>query len=103
MYEAELLSTVNKEQLKENFVAYQYGKGSKMVPTLIPKSCTAGLDILANLKNRNDMEIPRSNKFLFTSGKSAHHSSGWHAVHEVAEEAGVAHVNATKNTQLINC
>jgi hypothetical protein len=95
--EAESLDAFDKEQLTENFLVYQQGKGNKMVPNLVPKYCAKALDILANMDNRKMMRIPPNNNFLFTSGKSNLHSSGWHAVHQVGTEAGVSHINATKN------
>ena len=92
----------DRELVDKYILAYQNGKGHRLILVLIPQYCVIGMDILADETNREMMMIPTKNNFLFTSTKSYLHCSGWHAVHEITKEAGVGHINATKNRYYIS-
>lgn len=91
---------------KEHLITYQPGKGSHLVPVLIPKDCVAGLDLLCCSETRQRANVLKENKYLFpNTGLSADHTSGWNATHRLAKEANVKRldlVNATKQRHRIS-
>ncbi|XP_053376994.1 uncharacterized protein LOC123549558 [Mercenaria mercenaria] len=77
----------------EKFLVGQYklcyilGKGKKFVPVLIPNDIVPGIRLL--VKDRANYNIPESNNFVFATAKGTSHCSGWHALSEVCDAAGV--------------
>lgn len=88
------------EDPAEKFLVGQYklvfmaGKGKKYVPILVPLDLIDAVNIL--LASRVNFNIPEGNPFLFATKSTQYPCSGWHAVSDVCNAAGVS-VNATKN------
>ncbi|WAR20358.1 hypothetical protein MAR_002196, partial [Mya arenaria] len=95
-----------KKLFQNHLITYQPGKGTHLVPVLIPQDCVDGLDILICSDTRQRAKIWKENSYLFpNTGFSADHTSGWNATHKLAKEAGVKRldlVNATKQRHRIS-
>lgn len=87
-------------------ITYQPGKGTHLVPVLLPADCITGLDILCSPEIRKRVKILDENIYLFpNTGLSKDHTSGWNATSKLAKEAGVKRpdlLNATKQRHRIS-
>jgi len=72
-------------------IAYQAGKGKQhLVSLLIPNDCIDGMKILCSAEVRASSGVCDSNPFVFAyTQKSNDHVSGWHAISDVCQKAGL--------------
>ena len=88
------------ERLKSTKIAYQSGKGMKLVSLMIPEDTVSALRILANKEIREKSTIHNNNKYVFPSAKlSLDNANGWHSLRNVVKEVEVKHperLTATK-------
>ena len=77
-----------EKQLLTSFkLAYQFGKGRKLVPLLIPVDCTAAIEKLVEVREEF---VRDGNPYVFPfTQNSLDHASGWHCVHEVCVNAKI--------------
>ena len=73
------------EENTDLLVTFQTGKGADhLVPVMFPPETHNAWKYLTNLEVRDNVNIPRSNKFTFAStNQSDKHTSGWHCVNEM--------------------
>ena len=65
-------------------IAYQSGKGNKLVSLLIPGDVVLALEVLADTTVRQSVGIDTGNKFIFPfTSFSSDHASGWHSMRNV--------------------
>ena len=84
------MDEVDKRLFSEMKVMYQSGKGTRLVPVLVPPDTLQALDKLCDSYTRNDCGVLPSNRYLFPSTQnSEEHIYGWYAVHKVCVAAGV--------------
>ena len=80
-------------------LAYQPGKGKKLVPLLIPLDCCDAIKKLIDL--RTHINVNPLNPYVFPmTMNSLDHASGWHCVHEVCEAADVQSPNRLTATKM---
>ena len=88
------------EENTDLLVTFQTGKGADhLVPVMFPPETHNALKYLTNLEVRDNVNIPRSNKFIFAStNQSDKHTSGWHCVNEMMVRTNQkGNFNATTN------
>ena len=81
-------------------LAYIHGKGKKFVPVLIPDDMVKAVNIL--VEDRQLYGIQSDNHFLFPTKNGVSHCSGWHAVRDVCQKAGIAPINATDQRHYVS-
>ena len=80
-------------------LAYMHGKGRKFVPVLIPNCVVEAVGLL--IKHRESFGITDANPFVFATKGNSGHASGWHALYNVSNKAGVI-MNATANRHYVS-
>ena len=91
-----IANEAEKYLVRQFKLAYMGGKGKEPAPVLMPLDLIDGMQLL--ISKREEFGISTRNLFVFAT-KSALHCSGWHAVNDVYEKAGVS-VNATQNRHM---
>ena len=80
-------------------VAYQGGKGLKLVPCLIPEECVKPLRRLASPETRADAGVHPENMFLFPSTKNSKDPvNGWYCIEKICKDANMP--NALTATEI---
>jgi hypothetical protein len=69
-------------------LVYMHGKRRKFVPVLVPNCIIEAVNLL--IENRESFGITDANPFVFATKGNSGHASGWHALHYVANKAGVS-------------
>ena len=95
----EKLSPLDQELFSDMKIAYQGGKGLKLVPVLIPHDTVDALSLLCDEDLRKAAMIKSDNSFLFPTKLSDDHVNGWYAINEICIKAGVTDpstITATK-------
>ena len=84
--------------LKSLKIAYQGGKGLKLVPCLIPQECHRLLRHIASAEVRSDSGVHPQNIFLFPSTKNSKDPvNGWYCIEEICKAANLPNaLNATE-------
>lgn len=102
----EQLEDWEKRLFSDMLAAYQPGKGSHLVPVLIPQDCVIGLQLLCNPEIRERATILHSNECLFpNTSLSADHVIGWACINKMGLEANVRkpeHLTASKQRHRIS-
>ena len=83
-------------------VTYQTGKGNNhLVPVLIPLDTYEAVKKLADPESREQAGVRKENPYLFPSTQDSDcHISGWHAIHSIAKQAGVANIALITATKM---
>ena len=86
---------IEKYLIGKFHLAYLTGKGRKYVPILIPNDVVEPLKQL--VAARSSHGVPEMNPFVFGTKFSNSHCSGWHAVNDICQAAGISKsLNATR-------
>ena len=86
-----LQDPIEKALVKNTKIAYQSGKGTKrLVSVLLPKDTVDGIRKLVDPELRKDVGVHKDNVYVFPSTQSSSdHVSGWHATNSVCQDAGI--------------
>nr|XP_054771810.1 uncharacterized protein LOC129279772 [Lytechinus pictus] len=103
----EVTDPIEKQLLDQLKICYQTGKGNNhLVSVLFPKDTFAAMRTLCDPEVRSTAQINVANPYIFASTKgSEEHFSGWHALNNVCENAGMENkeqLNATRNRHRIS-
>jgi hypothetical protein len=79
-----MLNSCEDELVKSTKIAYQSGKGNKLVSAMIPDDTVAAIKLLVDPEIRKKASIHVDNKYVFPSTKSSlDHTDGWHSLHNL--------------------
>ena len=86
----EFLDEIEKELASSSKITYQSGKGTNLVPVIIPKDCLTALQILADPKIQFDVGANPDNQFVFCNTQNSKvHINGTNVIADLCDKAGV--------------
>ena len=92
----ENLSADDKMLLEKYSVCFIMGKGHKLIPVLIPKSCETALNKLIDRKVREVVGVGSENNFVFAYTKQSNDVvTGYNEIRNICEEIGIPTITAT--------
>lgn len=92
----ENLEEADKELTRKYSLAYVMGKGSKLVPILIPNDCLSAVNILVDPLHRKEAGINPCNSFVFAYTKDSDLPTiGYNETRDVCEALGLPVITAT--------
>lgn len=90
----------DRELLENIKIAYQAGKGNKLVSLLIPADVVKAIEILTDISIRKSVGVDCGNDFVFPFTQfSVDHASGWHSMRNIVDAVDTedpSRVTATK-------